>query len=230
MPTLEAVVISDYKTPLIEKDQTMSVNKLSSQEIRRMPGRSLNGEVEYLSGVTSGYNDFWNRSQTDRQRNYSVHEDKEEGIVISNYISNSLKDNISNMEYVIDIPYTIPASGEDYLIRIKEVSLPVQYLYHAVPKVESGVFLSAEIADWTQLKLLAWDMNIYYQGTYTGHSFIDVEKASDTLSISLGRDHNILVMREGNKELFDKKQFGSNVKETIGWDITVRNNQAASVT
>jgi hypothetical protein len=152
---LEAVVISEYKTPLIQKDQAMSVTKLSSQEITRMPGRSANSVGFFGEESYNASNGFWDRAQSNTDRSYSVSEEKEQGIVISNYISNSLKSNITNMEYVIDIPYTIPASGEDYTIRIKEVSLPVTYLYHAVPKVESGVFLTAEIVDWTQLNLLA---------------------------------------------------------------------------
>jgi hypothetical protein len=37
-------------------------------------------------------------------------------------------------------------------------------------------------------------------------------------------------MREGNKALFDKRQLGSNIRETIGWDITVRNMKDAAIT
>lgn len=43
---------------------------------------------------------------------------------------------------------------------------------------------------------------IYYQGTYTVETFIDSELTDDTLKISLGRDRNIIVQRNGNKTQF----------------------------
>ncbi len=221
-------VVVDYKAPLVDKSASIAGVSMTSQEIRKMPDRNSpskiyvqadgNSDALYLSG-----GDFWKRANQDK--NYATADEKEEGIVISNYISNSLKTNIANLEYLIEIPYTIPSDGEDYNIRIKDVSLPVRYVYHAVPKLEEDVFLSAEITNWNQLNLLSGKSNIYFQGTFTGSSYIDAEVASDTLSISLGRDRSILVSREGNKKLFDKKVMGSNVSETIAWDITVKNNK-----
>jgi len=81
-----------------------------------------------------------------------------------------------------------------------------------------------------QLNLLNGEKaGIYYQGTYTGESFIDAGEAADTLRLSLGRDRSILVKREGNKEVNDKRVIGSNVKETVGWDITVKNNKESKI-
>ena len=150
-------------------------------------------------------------------------------IEISNYISNSLKRNVTNLEYEIDIPYSIPSDGEDYSIKIKEVKLTVNYVYHAVPKLDKDVFLTAEITNWTELNLLSGKSSIYYQGTFTGESYIDADQQSDTLELSLGRDRNILIKREGNKELYDKRTIGNYVKETIGWSITVKNNKSSRI-
>jgi len=147
----------------------------------------------------------------------------------NNLISNSLKTNVANLEYQIDVPYSIPSDGSDYSIRIKEVSVPVNYVYQAIPKIDNSVFLLAEILQWNQLNLLTGKAGIYYQGTYTGESFIDAGEAADTLRLSLGRDRSILVKREGNKEVNDKRVIGSNVKETVGWDITVKNNKESKI-
>lgn len=112
---------------------------------------------------------------------------------------------------------------------MKDVSVPAKYVYHAVPKLDEDAFLTAELTGWAALNLLPGKSNIYYQGTYIGESKIETEKASDTLSISLGRDRNIVVKREGNKELFDKRVVGNYIKETVGWNITVRNNKDAKI-
>ncbi|HRZ43170.1 MAG TPA: mucoidy inhibitor MuiA family protein [Bacteroidales bacterium] len=217
---LQEVVINNYAAPLMDKSNMT----ITSQEIMKMPAAS--GVYAYSAvpdGLDLSSGDFWARSS--QAKSHSKAEDKEEGVVISNYISNSLKTNITNMEYRIDIPYTIPSNGEDYSIRIKEVSVPVRYVYHCIPKIDPAVFLSAEIVDWNQLNLLSGKTNIYFQGTFTSQSYIDAEKASDTLTISLGRDHNVLVTRDGSKELMDKKIIGSNIRETIGWDISLKNNR-----
>ncbi len=150
-------------------------------------------------------------------------------ITTTNFLSNTLKTNVTNLEYEIDIPYTIPSDGEDYSLKIKEVNLPVKYIYHVVPKLESNAFLMAEIEDWSELNLLTGKSNIYYQGTFVGSSEIDADKTNDTLSISLGRDNNIKVTREGDKKLYDKRIMGSNIREMISWNITVKNNRTSHV-
>jgi hypothetical protein len=146
-----------------------------------------------------------------------------------NLVSNSLRTNITDIEYSIDIPYTIPSDGQEYNIRIKEVKVPVSYVYNAIPKLDKGVFLTAEIPDWTGLKLLSGKAAIFYQGTYTGETYIDAAQNADTLRVSLGRDRNIIVTREGNKEMNDKRIIGSNIKETVAWDITVKNNKDSKI-
>ena len=161
--------------------------------------------------------------------NYTVPTVSTLEVETSNYISNTLKSNVTNLEYTIEIPYSIPSDGEDYSIKIKEVSLTVDYVYHAVPKLENDVFLTAEIVGWTELNLLSGKSSIYYQGTFTGESYIDANQAGDTLNVSLGRDRNIIVKREGSKEMNDKQILGKNIKETLGWNITVKNNKSAKI-
>ncbi len=181
-------------------------------EFRSVRGNRTDGTIVYIDGVQVQGNSNTAKEAT-----------------TTNYISNTLKSGVTNIEYAIEIPYTIPSDGRENMIKIKESSLPVNYIYHTVPKIEKEVFLSAEIIDWNVLNLLSGKINIYYQDTYTGESYIDVNNASDTLNVSLGRDKGILVQREGNKELFDKKIIGSNVKETIAWNITVKNNKDAKI-
>ena len=210
-------------------------------------GSREDGTVYYVDGVkvrgstaipksatTSPYYYSYEQPKTTlqertEQRNDESYSVKTDPVVKTNYISNSIKTNISNLEYAIDIPYTIPSDGKDYFIKIKDVSLPVTYIYNAVPKLDNDIFLTALITDWTELNLLSGKTNIYYQGTYTGESFIDTESAEDTLKVSLGRDRNIIVQREANKKIFDKKILSSNIKETVGWDITIRNNKNSKI-
>lgn len=201
---IESFEVMDYKVPLIQKDRRSVGATVTSEEIAKMPNRSSNSLAADVGGRGSD-------------------------AISTNFLSNSLKSTVVNLEYVIDMPYSILSDGEDYSIRIKEVSLPGNYIYHAVPKLENDAFLTAEIPDWEALDLLSGKTSIYYQGTFTGESAIDAEQASDTLSISLGRDHNVLLSREGNKKLMDKRIIGNNYREVVGWDITVKNNRNSKI-
>ncbi|MDC0644237.1 mucoidy inhibitor MuiA family protein [Crocinitomicaceae bacterium] len=199
---LEEVTVVTYTTPLIDKDGGASISR---NDIGRLPVRGAANISSSVRGV------------------------REDNFKKTDYISNSLKTTVANLEYEIDIPYTIPSDGQDYSIKMKELSVPVKYIYHAVPKLDEDAFLTAELTDWTKLNILPGKSNIYYEGTFVGSSNIDTENATDTLSISLGRDKNIAIKREGNKELFDKRVVGSLIKETIGWKISVRNNKDAKI-
>ena len=216
---LEEVTVVTYTTPLIDKDGGASGSTVRRNDIGRLPAR---GAANIASTVRG--------SRSENTFSYI------DGIKVKNdnfkktdYISNSLKTTVANLEYEIDIPYTIPSDGQDYSIKMKELSVPVKYIYHAVPKLDEDAFLTAELTDWTKLNILPGKSNIYYEGTFVGSSNIDTENATDTLSISLGRDKNIAIKREGNKELFDKRVVGSLIKETIGWKISVRNNKDAKI-
>lgn len=135
----------------------------------------------------------------------------------------------NQISYNIPTPYTIPSNGLDYLMTIKEQDVPAGYVYQTIPKYDTDVYLIARIPNWSQLDLLSGNSSIYYQGAYTGDAYVDADFTGDTLQLSLGRDRNITVSREGNKELNDKRIFGSSVRETVAWNITVRNNKPVPV-
>jgi uncharacterized protein (TIGR02231 family) len=117
------------------------------------------------------------------------------------------------------------SDGKDYALKIREATVPVDYLYFAIPKLDNDVFLTARIAGWNQLNLLSGKSSIYYQGTFIGEGYIEDEQTSDTLDLSLGRDRDIVVTRKGNKERIERKVLGKNIKETLSWDIEIKNNK-----
>ena len=203
--------------------------KSALQEVHAITG----GVPANYGDVTGGTLNMFDRGsfQTNQwtNENRSLGKRQKSNIESEAYISNSLKSSVANLEYKIDEPYTIPSDGKDYSIKIKEIKLPVDYTYYSVPKLDEDAFLTAELPNWTALNLLPGKSNIYYQGTYIGESNIETQSTSDTLSISLGRDQNIFLKREGNKELFDKRVTGNYIKETIAWDITIRNNKNVKI-
>lgn len=135
----------------------------------------------------------------------------------------------SQVTYRIPVPYTIPSNGSDYRIAIKQEKAAALYTYRTLPKYDTDVYLMARIPGWSALNLLSGQSSIYYQGAYTGDAFVDANSTVDTLELSLGRDRSISVSRDGDKNLNDKRILGSNVRESVGWKISVRNNKSVPI-
>jgi hypothetical protein len=221
--------VVEYQRPLISLDAGPSGGTVTREEITRMPGRSVSTTASTVGGFRGGREDSEFYYLDGIKMRGTTRLPGSGDVETINFISNSLKSVVGNLEYAIEIPYTIPSDGADHSIKIKESAVPVNYVYYAVPKLDSDVFLTAEVSDWADLNLLSGKSSIYYQGTYTGQTFIDADHSGDTLRISLGRDKSIIVKHESNKQLHDKRLLGNNYKEIVGWDITIRNNKAAKV-
>lgn len=169
------------------------------------------------------------RRQKESQALQEVEVIQENSPIDFDNLFSTLNENLSDIEYEIRTPYTVRSDGQDHVIRIKDSNVPARFVYHAVPKLESDVFLVAELVNWQQLRLLSGKVSVYVEGTFTGQTYINADLPGDTLEISLGRDKDIVVKREGNKMLNDKKTIGNNVKETFAWDISIKNNKKSAI-
>ncbi len=141
----------------------------------------------------------------------------------------SERENTTSFSFDIDTPYTILNDGKTSTVEMKTMEVPALYEYYCAPKIETDVFLTAKITDWGELNLLEGESNLFFEGTYLGKALINPKTAGDTLSISLGRDKNIVVKRTSIKE-FSKKQFlGSNKIDYRTFEISIRNNKKQSI-
>ncbi len=131
----------------------------------------------------------------------------------------------TSVEFKINIPYSILTDGKQASVQIKKEEIPAYYEYYCVPKIDQDAFLTAQITDWESYDLLSGEVNLFFEGTYLGKSYLDVDNLEDTLNISLGRDKNIIVERTRQKE-FTKKQFiGNKRTDSRAWEIEIRNKK-----
>jgi hypothetical protein len=141
----------------------------------------------------------------------------------------TIEERTTNIEFVIEIPYTIPSDGKNYSVDIQKLMVPAKYEYSVTPKLETDVFLKAMVIGWDEYNLLKGDANLYFEGTYIGKTFLNVNSVEDTLNISLGRDENIVVTREKVKEFSSRQFLGAYKKEQRGWEINVRNKKKQNI-
>ncbi len=145
------------------------------------------------------------------------------------YISTSLKTAVLNYEYKINTPYTIPSNGEIYTVQFKQELKPVTYEFQLVPRLSKDGYLVALLSDWDELNLVSGEVQIFYQGTFQGKSFLDTDVLTDTMEISLGRDKGIVVSRISDKENLKWFNLGKTSKEQVAWTIEVFNSKPQEV-
>lgn len=141
------------------------------------------------------------------------------------FVENTVKPTAANLEYTIKEKMFIASDGNNNKLKIKEVKIPVDYVYYVVPQLDPDAFLTAEVDGWEELNLLSGKTQIFYEGTFIAESYLDVLQTSDTLSLSLGRDKNIAIDRVQKKNLAHKNIIGSNTKDHFLWNLTIRNNR-----
>lgn len=146
---------------------------------------------------------------------------------IYQYVAQS--ENMLNVTYDIDLPYSIPGNGKGQNIDLTVKEAPAIYKYYTIPKMDNEVYLLAEIPEWDKLGLLSGTANITYDGTYLGEAYIDASSTMDKLPLTLGTDKRISVKRERITDYSSTRTSGSDIDQTFGYRITVKNNQNHAV-
>lgn len=146
----------------------------------------------------------------------------------SNQMVSPTDDNEVNMALKVSIPYSIPSNNKIYDVSMIEHKIPATYSYGCVPKLSDYAYLIANIANWSDYRLLKGDANIFFKNVFYGNTFLD-NPTSDTMHLSVGRDNEIVIERKELKNFSDKKLIGSTQSQQKVYEITIRNNKKIDV-
>ncbi len=134
-----------------------------------------------------------------------------------------------NTTFDIDLPYSIPSDGQQHTVAIKTYELPATYRHFAVPRLDKDAFLQAQITKWEDLNLLPAATNVFFEGSYVGQGYIDMRNVRDTMNLSLGRDKKLIIRRERDKNFHSIKTIGTNQRQDVAYNISVRNTRKEAV-
>lgn len=129
---------------------------------------------------------------------------------------------MANVEYKIDLRYSIKADNKAHMVAVEQQSIKAKYSHYLVPKYDKESYLVAQLLDWEDLDLLPSKANLFYEGSYIGETRIN-PTANDTLYISLGNDRNVRIKRTKDKEKSRDKVFSNRKNTTISYDLYVKN-------
>ena len=207
----EVVVAADEVYYNNTKNATMSISR---EDIQRLPGRT--SRTKNKKNKSAAY-------QTVPAANASG------GVSWSSNVATVAVKKDLRMEYAIQSKFSVPSDGVNQRVQIATYELPADYEYHSIPKLDASVFLTAQVSGWEKLNLLNGESNLYFDGTYIGKTFLDVNSTKDTISLSLGKDNKIQIERTRIREKSSNKVIGSRQKFEVTWEIKVRNNGGANI-
>ncbi|WP_165823761.1 DUF4139 domain-containing protein [Pseudochryseolinea flava] len=136
----------------------------------------------------------------------------------------------TTVEFTLEDKFTIASDGEFRITDMVEYDLDALYEYYCVPKMDNDAFLVAKVLGWEEYNFLDGEASLFFEGKYIGKSIMDAHNTGDTLTLSLGRDANVVVTREKVKDLSSKQFIGANQKSVFAYDITVRNKKNFPIT
>ncbi len=122
----------------------------------------------------------------------------------------------------------IPSNSKPQFLTIQSFQLPTSYQYTCIPKEDLQVYLVAQLSNYGQYHLQSGTANVFFENTYIGKTTIDPYAVSDTLEISLGQDPGISVSRK-YRNFNATKVIRNSRKETLNFDIDIRNNKKEAV-
>lgn len=211
---LQEIMVMDYETPLISKDELSTGGTFTREDFDRTPAATS-------AGV------FSTRGSRNGSQAYFIDGIRARSSTIDP--STLLPRSPELLQYIIENRQTIPTDGEKQRVPIKDVEAPARYVHQAVPKLSNDVFLTAELSPWAYLNLLDGKASLYYQGTFVGETEVRTQSTGDTLRLALGRDRGLVIERKLVLDQESRKVVGSSIRQQLQWEINIRNQKDYAV-
>lgn len=136
---------------------------------------------------------------------------------------------LTNTKFEIQKKYSITSDGDVTVIEIDNFQVPATYEYYVAPSINENVFLTASVKDWVRYSLLPGEANIYFEGSFSGKTFINPLETTEELSISLGVDPSIVVKRKQLDNFKSKSFIGTQRIIDMAYATTVKNTKTKTI-
>jgi uncharacterized protein (TIGR02231 family) len=113
----------------------------------------------------------------------------------------------TTVTFDITAPYSILSDGKVQTIEIQRTTTPAEYKYVTIPKISPLAYLTGNITDWAKQNLIGGEATLYFENTFVGKSYLNVNQLKDTLTVSLGTDNSILVKGRKGRTLQAKESW-----------------------
>ena len=134
-----------------------------------------------------------------------------------------------DVQYTLNQKYDVLSGNEPTLVQLKEFTTPGEYTYFAVPYKTNRAFLTVEVTDLSNHRLIPGNARLYFQDRFTGQAYIDPLNRLEKLRLSFGHDPEIHIVRKRTDNFKDYQLIGSKVTVKRQYQITVTNRKKIPV-
>jgi len=160
---------------------------------------------------------------------YSQQSVEDDEIALTPEAFTTVVQQLISAEFKIDLNYSIASDNQVRMVLVKQSELNTSFRYYAVPKLDPGVYLVAQMTKLDELQLVPAKANIFFDGTYIGETYIDPTTMNDTLNLSLGKDPNIIVKRTLLKDQSKERIIQDKKERNFAYSIEVRNLKSSEI-
>lgn len=144
--------------------------------------------------------------------------------VDANIISSGL-----STQFVVPRAEDVPADGRPHRVRVADVSLTLDPIHVATPKLASRAFVQAKPKNTSAFPILMGEAQVFVGNDFVGRSRLPEVPIGELIELSLGSDPGITIERIKEKADREAPGFlGSRVKWTFTYRINVKNTGAAT--
>ena len=132
--------------------------------------------------------------------------------------------------FTLEQPANVPSSEQDVTtleLRRQELTAPQRLA--CAPALDPDVFVVATIRDWGSQNLLPGPVQVFYDGVFTGESYLPASTAQDSLQLSLGRERKVLVRRQAMPTKESKNFLGGKRIQAYAFETTIVNNRKDAI-
>lgn len=144
-------------------------------------------------------------------------------------ITNMKWKSINSSEYKISNPTNVDSNESETDVLLQIDSIPCDFEHIAIPLKTESVYLQMKINEWYKLDILSGKANLFVENVFKGSTNLNPNSTQDTLSISLGKDPDVIIKRNSVKEFYKKKFFKQNIEEHFAYSISVKNNKSHNI-
>ena len=125
-----------------------------------------------------------------------------------------------SFEYKLPEAVNIASREKNTLLPVFSKQLKGSFYYYVVPRVNPLVFFVCKAE--ADSELLPGRLNVYFEGTYTGKTFLDSKKAGEGFMINLGAARDIKVKEEKTSDKVKETFFGKLKRQTVIRDLAFK--------
>jgi uncharacterized protein (TIGR02231 family) len=151
--------------------------------------------------------------------------DEEAAAPAASYQEVAFYDGSLSMLYTVADPATISTGREPQSMELRRQELEAVQRLEAAPAADPDVFVTATLRNWADLGLVPGTAKVFFDGQYTGESYLPASNAADSVVLSLGRDRKVLASRKEVPSVESKNFLGNQRRKTYQFEITLRNNR-----